>query len=314
MAATVVPGSTQRATSAALRSGADIDVSQRQGQPWGRARRLAPTLRIAVLTLGSLYFLGPVYWLLIAATKPPDALYSSPALLLHSPQLLQNLRDLFSYEGGIYLRWLLNSGGYAVAGAAVGTLIAGMAGYYLAMFSFKWREGIFLTVIGGMLVPSTALALPMFLLFARVNLTDTYWSVLLPSIVTPFGLFLCRLAAEASVPRDLVEAARIDGAGESRIFVSIASRLMLPGLVTAFLAQFVGIWNNFLLPLVMLSNQNLYPVTLGLDTWQGQTNHIEILQTLILVGAVISIAPLVVAFLFLQRFWRSGLALGSLKG
>jgi multiple sugar transport system permease protein len=270
-------------------------------------------VRIAILAVWALYFLGPIYWLLIATTKPPDALYSSPALELFHPQLFTNLRDIFSYDGGIYFRWLLNSALYAVGGAAVGTLIAGMAGYYLAMFSFRGREGMFLTVIAGMLVPSTALALPLFLLFAKGNLTDTYWSVLLPCIVSPFSLFLCRLAAEASVPRELLESGRIDGASDVRVFFSIAARLMVPGLVTAFLAQFVGIWNNFLLPLVMLSNQKLYPVTLGLDTWQGETSHVRILQTLILVGAVISIVPLAVAFLFLQRFWRSGLASGSVK-
>ena len=178
------------------------------------------------------------------------------------------------------------------------------------------REEVFLAVIGGMLVPATALALPLFLLFARVNLVGSYWSVLLPSIMIagPFSLFLCRVSAEASVPPELVEAGRIDGAGEARIFFSIAARLMFPGLVTAFLAAFVVIWNNYLLPLVMLTNKDMYPITVGLGTWQGQTTHTDILETLILVGALISVVPLVIAFLFLQRFWRTGLALGGIKG
>ncbi len=280
---------------------------------WIRTDHIAATIRIAILTVWGLYFLGPVYWLVVASTKSSGGLFSSPAFELHDPQLFQNLSDLFSYDDHIFLQWMLNSALYAVAGAAVGTFIAGMAGYYLAMFTFRGREKMFSAVIAGMLVPSTALALPLFLLFARANLTDTFWSVFFPSIVSPFSLYLCRLAAEASIPRDLLEAGRIDGASDLRIFFSVGSRLMLPGLVTAFLAQFVGIWNNFLLPLVMLQNQRLYPLTLGFDTWQGQTNHLPILQTLILVGSVISIVPLAVAFLFLQRFWRSGLGTGGVK-
>lgn len=283
------------------------------GIRWPRTPLASSALRMAILAVWALYFLVPIYWLVVASTKRPDALYSTPALAFDRPQLWTNLSDLWTYDGGIYFRWLLNSALYAIAGAAIGTAVAGMAGYYLAMYRFRGRETLFNVVITGMLVPGTALALPLFLLFARVNLSNTYWAVLLPSIVSPFSLFVCRLSAEASVPNELVEAGRIDGAGDLRIFVAIAARLMVPGLITSFLAQFVGIWNNFLLPLVMLSNQNLYPVTLGLDTWQGQTNHIRILQTLTLTGALVSIVPLLIAFMFLQRFWRNGLASGGIK-
>jgi multiple sugar transport system permease protein len=291
---------------------------ERPGPPRTRRNmfrgRLASTVRITILTVWGLYFLSPVYWLIIASTKSTSALFSSPALELHQPQLLQNLRDTFSYDQGIFLHWALNSVLYAVGGAAVGTLIAGMAGYYLAIYPFRGREGIFLTVIAGMLVPATALAFPLFLLFAQVNLTDTFWSVFLPSIVSPFSLYLCRLAAEASIPRELVEAGRIDGAGDFKIFAVIGSRLMAAGLVTAFLTQFVSIWNNFLLPLVMLQSQRLYPVTLGLFVWEGQAPKLPFLQAFVVAGSVVSIVPLVVAFLFLQRFWRSGLTTGAMKG
>lgn len=138
-----------------------------------------------------------------------------------------------------------------------------MAGYALAKYSFPGRELIFNVVLGGVLVPATALALPLFLLFAYVNLTNTYWSVLLPSIVSPFGVYLSRVFASASVPNELIEAARLDGAGEFRIFWQIARHLMAPALVTIFLFQFVVIWNNFFLPLIMLQNQKLYPSRWG---------------------------------------------------
>jgi multiple sugar transport system permease protein len=315
MSVTVAPGST--------RSGSHLIKQTAPGRPtWGvpdaAGRVTGPIVRcvkITVLAVFAVYFLGPVYCLIIAATKPTDSIYTSGALLPYKPQLWTNLGYILSYDGGIYFRWLLNSATYALGGAIIGTLLAGAAGYYLAMFQFRGREAMFLTVVGCMLVPATALALPLFLLFARVNLVGSYWSVLLPSIMAagPFSLFLCRVSAQASVSPELVEAGRIDGASEARIFFSIAARLMLPGLVTAFLAAFVGIWNSYLLPLVMLTNKDMYPITVGLGTWQGQTTHTDILETLILVGSLISIVPLVVAFLFLQRFWKSGLSLGAVK-
>jgi len=311
MAVTVAPGPARSDALLTKQTGAPRrQLPDRTGQVAGH---VASTFKVTVLMVFAVYFLGPVYCLVIAATKPTNSIYISGALLPYKPQFWTNLSYIVNYGGGIYFRWLLNSAFYAIGGAGIGTLLAGAAGYYLAMFRFKGREGLFLTVIGGMLVPGTALALPLFLLFAKLSIVGSYWSVLLPSIVSPFSLFLCRVSADASVQRELVEAGRIDGAGEARIFFSVAVRLMLPGLVTAFLAQFVGIWNNYLLPLVMLTNKDLYPVTVGLGTWQGQTTHTDILETLILVGALISIVPLMIAFLFLQRFWRSGLSLGGVK-
>jgi multiple sugar transport system permease protein len=163
------------------------------------------------------------------------------------------------------------------------------------------------------LVPATALALPLFLLFSQVNMTDTFWAVLLPSIVSPFGVYLSRIYATASVPDELIEAGRIDGAGEVRTFFTVSVRLMMPALITVFLFQFVSIWNNFFLPLIMLRSQELFPVTYGLYAWNTQLNQIPELRTYVLVGSFLSIVPLIIAFLLLQRFWRNGLGTGSVK-
>jgi multiple sugar transport system permease protein len=168
-------------------------------------------------------------------------------------------------------------------------------------------------VLGGVLVPATALALPLFLLFSQVNLTNTFWAVLLPSIVSPFGVYLSRIYATASVPDELIEAGRIDGAGEVRTFFTVSVRLMMPALITVFLFQFVSIWNNFFLPLIMLRSQELFPVTYGLYAWNTQLNQIPELRTYVLVGSFLSILPLIVTFLLLQRFWRNGLGTGSVK-
>ena len=277
-------------------------------------RSIAAVTRMGILTVAAIYFLVPVYWLVIAATKLDGSLINSPALLLSRPQLFSNLRDLFSFENDIFVRWALNSLLYSVVGAGVGTIIAGMAGYYLAMFRFKGREVVFSIIIAGMLIPTTALALPLFLIFAKLHMADTYWAVFLSSIVSPFSLYVCRLSAQAFVPPELLEAGRIDGASDGRIFVSVSARLMFPGLATAFLTQFVSIWNNFLLPLVMLHSQNLYPLTLGLYTWNGTAVTDPLIQQDIIVGSLVSVVPLLIAFLFLQRYWRTGLAAGQREG
>jgi multiple sugar transport system permease protein len=126
-------------------------------------------------------------------------------------------------------------------------------------------------------------------------------------------VYLSRIFAASSVPDELLEASRIDGAGEIRTFFTVSIRLMTPALVTVFLFQFVAIWNNFFLPLIMLRSEELFPVTFGLYTWNSQLNQIPELRAYVLVGALLSIIPLIVTFLLLQRFWRSGLGAGSLK-
>ncbi|MFI8003484.1 carbohydrate ABC transporter permease [Streptomyces sp. NPDC086010] len=281
----------------------------------GRRPRPGASTVIAMvfMVLVAGYMLLPVYWLLVSSTKSQGALVTTPGLLPARWHFGDNLAALFDHQDGVYSRWLLNSLLYAGAGSAVATVLAAAAGYALATYAFRGREAVFSVVLGGVLVPATALALPLFLLFAEFDATNTFWSVFLPSVVSPFGVYLSRIFAAASVPEEVVEAARMDGASEFRIFRTIAMRLMSPALVTVFLFQFVVIWNNFLLPLVMLQDERLYPVTLGLFTWQSQTSRLPELQTLTIVGALVSVVPIVLTFLLLQRYWRAGLAAGAVK-
>lgn len=272
--------------------------------------RLAATGFMAVCTA---YFLLPLWWLVVASSTTRGGLTDTSLWFRGQFELLTNVRHVLTYQDGIYLRWMLNSVLYASIGALVGTLIASMAGYALAKYVFPGREVVFNVILAGVLVPATALALPLFLLFSKVDQTDSFWSVLLPSIVSPFGVYLARIYAAAAVPDELLESARLDGAGEFRAFFTISTRLMGPALVTIFLFQFVSIWNNYLLPLVMLQNTKLYPVTLGLATWNSQKAIAGNLQLYVVVGALLSIIPLVIAFLALQRFWQSGLSEGAVK-
>ncbi|MFB2580273.1 carbohydrate ABC transporter permease [Herbiconiux sp. P15] len=287
--------------------------TKRRGSGAPREKLMSRTAAMIVMFVSTIYFLLPVWWLFTSATKSREDFGSSNGLLFADFDLFTNIGNLFAYNDGIYLRWMLNSILYAGAGALIGTVISAMCGYALAKYRFPGRELIFNVVLGGVLVPATALALPLFLIFSQVGATNTFWAVFLPSLVNPFGVYLARIYAAASVPDELLEAARLDGSGEVRTFFTLARRLMTPALVTIFLFQFVAIWNNFFLPLIMLRDEALFPVTLGLYTWNSQVNQIPEIRTYVIIGALMSIIPLIIAFLSLQRFWQSGLGSGSLK-
>ncbi len=281
----------------------------------------APTRRVSgssivvttAMFVAAVYFLLPVLWLAISATKSAPDLSTTFGLWFSDNQLGRNLHNTVTFGDGLYLRWLANSALYSVAGAAAATLLSAMAGYALAKFTFRGRSLTFSAILAGVLVPPTALAVPLFLMLAGAGMTNTVWSVLWPSMISPFGVYLARVYAAASVPDELLEAGRIDGAGDLRMFFSVSLRLMAPALVTVFLFQFVAIWNNFLLPLVMLTSDRLYPVTLGLYTLNTQITRDPDLKSVVVTGSLLSIIPLILAFLALQRFWRTGLAAGAVK-
>ncbi|MGP3924153.1 carbohydrate ABC transporter permease [Streptomyces sp. 8N616] len=306
------------------------DSKDRAPEPTGKAGKASgaaqggargpggPPLRYRIITrsllaVAAVYFLVPVYWLVVSATKSSEDLFGSFGFWFADPHPLRYLGDLLAYDDGIYVRWFGNSLLYAGVGAVAATLLSAAAGYALAKFPFPGREGIFNLVLAGVLIPGTALALPLYLLFSEMGLANTYWAVLIPSVVSPFGVYLCRIYAAAAVPESLLEAARIDGAGEGRIFATLALRLMTPALVTVFLFQFVHIWNNFFLPLVMLSDSDLYPIQLGLTGWQGYADRQPVLYQYTVGGAFLSVLPLMILMGVLQRYWRTGLTEGSVK-
>lgn len=277
-----------------------------------RLRRSQPGNAL-LLGLICLYFVVPLWWLFVASTKTQGELIQDAGFFAFSGSLVDNVADLFRREGSPFGRWLLNSALYAGVGASVGTVLSAGVGYALSKYDFRGKTALFNLILAGVLVPPAALALPLFLMFSRVGLTNTYWAVLLPSIISPLGVYLARVVVDAAVPDELVEAAAVDGASGLRTFRSVALPLMGPGLITIFLFLFVGIWNNFLLPLVMLNSQDLYPVTLGLYNWSGQFIQDPTLATSVLVGSLVSVVPVIIAFLALQRYWNTGLTQGAVK-
>jgi multiple sugar transport system permease protein len=152
-------------------------------------------------------------------------------------------------------------------------------------------------------------------MFSNLGLTNTVWAIIIPSLISPFGLYLMWVYAADAVPQELLEAARIDGAGEIRIFFTVALRLLAPGVVTVLLFAVVSTWNNYFLPLIMLSEPKLYPLTVGLTQWSAQATgaNAQPVYNLVVTGSLLTIVPLVIIFIFLQRFWQSGLSAGSVK-
>lgn len=269
-----------------------------------------------VMGLLAIYFLLPFWWLLVAATKDNDGLFQSASLWFSGFNLFENLKLLFNQENGIYLTWLRNSAFYAVVSGIGATAISALAGYAFAKLRFPGRNALFALLLGLIMVPATALVLPTYLLMSQANLVDTIWAVILPSLLNPFGVYLLRVYVHDSIPEEMLEAARIDGAGEFRVFTSVALPAMKPALVTVLLFSMVASWNNFFLPLVMLSDDGLYPLTVGLRTWYMSAimgNGGAATFNVIITGALVAIVPLIAAFLMLQRYWRGGLTIGSVK-
>jgi len=279
-----------------------------------RRSRLLTVMMLVVL----LYFLIPLWWLVVASTKSNADLFTSFGLWFSGTNSLwANIHDVFTTQDGVYLLWFRNSLVYAIVSAVGAAFFATMAGYAFAKYRFRGGNLIFSGILGAIMIPTTALTIPTYLLFANAGLTNTPWAVILPSLVSPFGVYLMRVYAADSVDDTLIEAARVDGAGELRIFFTVGLRLLTPGMVTVLLFALVSTWNNYFLPLIMLNSPELYPLTVGLAQWQalaaGGSGSRALFSTII-TGAFLSIIPLVVAFLFLQRYWQSGLATGGVKG
>jgi multiple sugar transport system permease protein len=274
--------------------------------PVARAIRSAPRRAVGdwsvlfLMILFLVYALAPVAYLMISATKSNSDLFGTFGFAFgNSFELGQNLSDLLAREDGIFLRWLLNSALYSGIAAVASGIISTMAGYAFAKFRFAGREVLFALVFVAVLVPQTALIVPLFLLLSMTGLTDNPLGVILPSTILPIGIYMMRYYIERAVD---------DG--------HIVLRLAAPGMVTVMLLTFVGSWNNYFLPLIVLRTPELMPATVGLAAWYqlaAAGGGGQALFTVVIAGALISVLPVIAVFLMLQRFWQGGLSAGAIK-
>ena len=298
----------------------DATVSTGPAAPRSFKRTTRRTKRVttALLCLFLAYTFFPLFYLLVASTKSNFDLFSTFGLWFgHDFSLFANLSDLFAHSNGIFSRWLFNTFFYSLSAGMGAALFATAAGYAFAKFSFVGREVLFGAILVAVMIPQTALVVPTFLLLAREGLTDSPLGVILPSMISPLGVYLMRVYIEQGIEDALLDAARMDGAGEWRIFRSIVFPLVMPGFVTVLLLAFVATWNNYFLPLIVLSSPDYFPLTVGLASWYRLASMGggggQAMFSLVLVGALVSIVPVIILFLFLQRFWQGGLALGAVK-
>lgn len=251
-----------------------------------RGQHISSWLLHLIMFLMAAYCLVPLLWLVFSSTKSNAGLYDSFGLWFAGAneggvQLWQNLVGTFNYNGAIYGRWLLNTIVYTVAVGFGSTVIAAFAGYAVAVMKFPGRK------------------------------------LLLPQLSFPFGLYLMIIYAQQSIPISLVEAAKLDGANHWTIFWKIALPLLPPGFVTVLLFSLVGAWNNYFLPLIMLSDRSNYPLTVGLNLWLKMSGDPSVggglPDSYIITGSLVAVVPLIISFFFLQRYWQSGLSAGAVK-
>jgi multiple sugar transport system permease protein len=280
------------------------------------ARKRTNWLLTVLVLLCVAYFLLPLFWLFVASTKSNADLFSSFGLWFADFNLFTNIRTVLTFQDGVFVLWAVNSAIYAVVSAVGASFLATAAGYGFAKYRFPGGNALFAITLGAIMIPIAALTVPTYLLFARAGLTDTYWAIILPSLASPFGVYLMRVYAADAVDSSLLEAARVDGVGELRIFFTVAFRLLMPGAVTVLLFQLVATWNNYFLPLIMLNSPDKFPLPVGLALWQSTASGgsgSQALFSTVITGSLLSILPIVAAFLFLQRYWQSGLATGGVK-
>jgi multiple sugar transport system permease protein len=271
----------------------------------------------AVCVLFALFTLAPVVWIIINSTKNQSSLFGSFGFWFAAPfEFFHNFAMLFTnVDGnGTYFQWFGNTALYAVLGGVGATALAAFAGYGFARFRFRGSKAYFYVIVGALLVPIAAITVPLYLVYAKAHLINSIWGMILPSLVSPVGVYLMRTYVDLSVPRELIDAARIDGAGEIRIFFRVALPLMVPGMMTVLLISVVAVWNNYFLPLIIFSQNNLFPLTVGLGLWSqhATTTGDNNLYPLIVMGGLVTIVPMIALFLVLQRYWRGGLLLGSI--
>lgn len=276
--------------------------------------RLSRTLVWTGLIVFLIYSVAPIWFLIVSATKSQSDLYTTNGLWFADFRLLDNTRDLFTYHDGIFLRWMANTLVYGVVGTVGMTIICVACGYALAMYRFRGHGVLMGCIIASFLIPGALLTIPSFLLYSRLHLVDTPWAIIVPSFFSAFSVYLAKVYAEGAIPPELIEAARVDGAGEYRAFFTIGARLMTTGSATIFLLGFVGSWNSFFGPLVFLRGEQKWTVMLGLYSWLNvKVDQSVDLTGLVIVGSIVSLIPIVALMLAMQRYWRSGITLGSLK-
>ncbi|HEU5050174.1 MAG TPA: carbohydrate ABC transporter permease [Gemmatimonadales bacterium] len=261
-----------------------------------------------VLIGGAFLALLPMFWMISASLMPAGQATTFPPRLLPADPTLEHYRTVFA--GLNMRRYLVNSAVIALTVTTISLVVNSMAGYAFAKLRFPGRDGVFRVLGAGLVIPVQVAMLPLFLLMKQLGLINTWWGVIIPSLASIFGIFLIRQYA-VSIPDDLLDAARVDGAGELRIYRSVVLPVITPILATLAIWTFLTTWNDFMWPLIVLSDESRYTLPVALANLSGE--HVQDTE-LMMAGSVVTVVPVLLVFLFLQRYYIQGVMAGSVKG
>ena len=279
-----------------------------RGREGRLSRRWGALALYTGLVLGAVLSLLPMLWMLSASLMPAGEATSTPPRLLPSRVTAEHYQALFTRLN--LGRYLLNSAIVAFTVTGVSLFVNSMAGYAFAKLRFRGRDRLFRALTLGLVIPVQVAMLPLFLLMKQLGMINTYWGVIIPGLASIFGIFLVRQYA-LSIPDDLLDAARIDGAGEFRVYRSIVLPAIRPILATLAIWTFLATWNDFMWPLIVLSDESRFTLPVALANLSGE--HVQDTE-LMMAGSVLTVLPVLLVFLFLQRFYIAGITAGSVKG
>ena len=274
-----------------------------------QSKKLTPgkVITNVVLVLLAIFFIFPLYWIITGSFKDPIAVNANPPVWFPTSPTLNNYERLFQNPA---LRWLGNTVFMAVMAMLLTCITASMAGYALAKKRFPGRKLVFSIMICAMALPKQVILIPLLKEMSFFNLHDNIWSVILPTVGWPLGVFLMKQFSE-TIPGDMLEAARIDGAGEVRTFVKIVLPMVTPGIGALAIFTFINSWNDYFLQLIMLNSRNNLTISLGIAKLQAEMSNDF---GLIMAGAALAAIPIIAVFLMFQKYFTQGIAMGAVKG
>ena len=272
--------------------------------------RWAVYLRTAIIAIGAIVFVFPFLWMISTSLTSAGELFKLPPKLIPDPIDLSGYQRLFGNPALPLTRWVANSLLVAIAVAFLQVVTSAMAAYAFTRLNFPGRNVIFVTFLATLMVPFQVMVVPLFIEMRFLGLQETYGALIIPDMASPFAVFLLRQAF-LQLPRELEESAFVDGAGHIRVFLRFVLPLSKPTLATVAVFSFMGSWNNFLWPLVVVHNPSMMTLPLGLSTMSDQ--HVTD-WNLLLAGATVSVLPIIAVFLFAQRYILQGIAMSGLKG
>jgi multiple sugar transport system permease protein len=261
-----------------------------------------------ILFAGLVIMIGPFLWMISTSFKTTNAVLQIPPQWIPDSPTANNYLRLFS-EFNFY-RPFINSVIVAVTTPVLSLLVCSMAGYAFAKFDFPFKRVLFLVVLGTLMVPTQITMIPVFLLLKRLAMLNTYRGLILPGVATAFNIFFLRQFMQ-SIPEELLEAARIDGAGEFFIFFKIVLPLTKPALAALGIFSFTGAWNQFLWPLIIATSEKMYTLPVAISNLTGQFSSAYGLQ---MAASVMATLPIIIIFLFAQKYFIRGITLSGLKG